>query len=142
MKEVLFVCVRNSGRSQMAEAFFNRLAEERGLDVRAGSAGTQPAERVNATVRQAMIEIGIDTSMLKPKLLTEEMVERAEIVVTMGCAVGANACPGIGRKDVTDWGMPDPEGMSEDQVRVLRDAIRSRVVALLESLTAGQPTGR
>ena len=68
--------------------------------------------------------------MLKPKLLTEEMVERA------------NACPAIGRKDVTDWGMPDPEGMSEGQVRDIRDAIGSRVVALLESLTAGQPTGR
>ncbi len=142
MKEVLFVCVRNSGRSQMAEAFFNRLAEERGLDVRAGSACTQRAEHVNATVRQVMIEVGLDMAALKPKLLTEEMVERAEFVVAMGCAVDANACPGIGRKDVTDWGMPDPEGMSEDQVRVLRDAIRSRVVALLESLTAGRPSGR
>ena len=96
MKEVLFVCVRNSGRSQMAEAFFNRLAEERGLDVRAGSAGTQPAERVNATVRQVMIEVGLDMAALKPKLLTEEMVERAEVVVTMGCAVDANACPASG----------------------------------------------
>ena len=142
MREVLFVCVRNSGRSQMAEAFFNRLAEERGLDVRAGSAGTQPAERVNATVRQVMIEVGLDMAALKPKLLTEEMVERAEVVVTMGCAVDANACPAIGRKDVTDWGMPDPEGMSADQIRDIRDAIGIRVVALLESLTAGQPTGR
>ena len=70
MKEVLFVCVRNSGRSQMAEAFFNRLAEERGLDVRAGSAGTQPAEHVNATVREAMIEVGLDMAALKPKLIS------------------------------------------------------------------------
>ena len=141
MNGVLFVCVRNSGRSQMAEAFFNRLAEERGLDVRAGSAGTQPAERLNDTVRGAMAEIGIDTSALKPKLLTDEMIEPAPLVVTMGCAVDSNACPAIGRKDVRDWGMPDPEGMSMDDVRAVRDAIGNRVFELLDSLAADQPKG-
>ena len=126
----------------MAEAFFNRLAEERGLDVIAHSAGTEPAERLNDAVRAVMSEIGIDTSELKPKLLTDEMVEGAAAVVTMGCAVDANACPAIGRKDVADWGMPDPEGMSSDQVKTLRDAIRDRVMEMLESLKAGQPEDR
>lgn len=139
MTEVLFVCVRNSGRSQLAEALFNRLAEERGLDVRARSAGTEPAEHINDAVRAAMAEIGLDASALRPKLLTDEMVERAAAVFTMGCAVDSNACPAIGRKDVSDWGLPDPEGMSMDEVRALRDAIQGRVTELLESLPIGQP---
>ena len=140
MTEVLFVCVRNSGRSQMAAAFFNALAEERGVDVRARSAGTHPAERLNPTVCGVLTEAGIDTSALEPDMLTDEMVERAAIVVTMGCVVDSNACPAIGREDVADWGLPDPEGMSPEQVREVRDRIRSRVVGLLDSLTAGQPT--
>ena len=122
----------------MAEAFFNRLAEERGLDVRARSAGTEPAERLNDAVRAAMTETGIDTSALEPKALTAEMVERAEAVFTMGCAVDSNACPAIGRRDVSDWGLPDPEGMSPAQVRAVRDAIRGRVAGLLDSLEAGR----
>ena len=142
MTEVLFVCVRNSGRSQLAEALFNRLAEERGLDVRARSAGTEPAEHINGAVRAAMAEIGLDASALRPKLLTDGMVERAAAVFTMGCAVDSNACPAIGRKDVTDWGMPDPEGMAPDEVRALRDVILDRVMGLLESLKAGRHTVR
>ncbi len=134
MTDVLFVCVRNSGRSQMAEALFNRIAEERGVDVRARSAGAHPAERLNPAVREVLTEVGIDTSALEPKLLTEEMAERAPYVVTMGCAVDSNACPAIRRKDIEDWGMPDPEGMSTDDVRAVRDAIRSRVVEMVVSL--------
>ena len=75
-------------------------------------------------------------------MLTDEMVERAAVVVTMGCAVDSNACPAIGRKDIEDWGLPDPEGMSADDVRAVGDAVRSQVLGLLDCLTAEQPTGR
>ncbi|RJO61179.1 MAG: arsenate reductase ArsC [Dehalococcoidia bacterium] len=129
MKTVLFVCVHNSSRSQMAEAFFNRLA---GGKARAMSAGTQPSEAVNPVVARAMLEAGLDISRNKPKLLTSEMLDKADRVITMGCLDSAS-CPA---RLVTaeDWGLPDPEGKTLAEVIKIRDKIERRVAELLEGL--------
>ena len=131
---VLFVCVHNAGRSQMAEAFFNQLARERDLNARAESAGTEPADRVHLEVATAMREIGLDLPEKQPRLLTDEMVEKANQVVTMGCAPDAATCPAILLKDVKDWGLPDPHGQSLEQVRRIRDQVRARVEELLSQM--------
>lgn len=126
MMKVLFVCVGNSGRSQMAEAFFNRLANGK---ARASSAGTQPAESVNPVVVEAMREIGIDIGDRKPKALTLEMVEQADRVVTMGCGE-QGICPAT-FVETTEWNLEDPKGKPLDKVREIRDETRSRVIDLL-----------
>ncbi len=126
---VLFVCVRNSGRSQMAEAFFNRIAEGKG---RAYSAGTQPAHEVNPVVVQAMREVGIDIRGSKPKLLTRDMLEQANMVVTMGCGA-EGVCPATFVK-TEDWELEDPEGKPLSEVRRIRDEIRAGVVDLVNKL--------
>jgi arsenate reductase len=132
--EVLFVCVHNAGRSQMAKAFFNQLASERGLPLRAESAGTEPAERVHPNVVDAMLEVGLDLSAERPRLLTNEMADSARKVVTMGCMVDSEACPAVFLKDVEDWGLPDPKDRSVEDVRAIRDAIRQKVEELIASL--------
>jgi arsenate reductase (thioredoxin) len=129
MKTVLFVCVHNSGRSQMAEAFFNALA---GGKARAISAGTRPATRVNATVAAAMKELGIDISRRKPKALTFEMMEKADRAITMGCGV-EESCP-ASFAPTEDWQLDDPEGRPLDEVRKIRDDIRARVEKLVREL--------
>ncbi len=134
MSDVLFVCVHNAGRSQIAKALFRQMAEKRGLPLRAESAGTEPADQVHANVVQAMAEVGVDLSEEKPQLLTNEMVERANKVITMGCAVDSDACPAVFLKVVEDWGLPDPAGQPIDPVREIRDTIRQRVDELLRSL--------
>ena len=134
MTDVLFVCVHNSGRSQMAEALFNQMAAERGMGLRAGSAGTQPAESIDPTVAEAMRELGIDLSPERPKPLTDAMAEDAERVITMGCVVDAGACPAILLKNVQDWGLPDPKGRSLIEVRAIRDEVARRVEALMAAL--------
>ena len=131
---VLFVCVHNAGRSQVAKALFDRAAIARGLEVRAESGGTEPGERVHPVVQEAMREIGIDLSDAKPQLMTNESVESAARVVTMGCSVDANACPAILLRDVEDWGLPDPKEMRLPDVRALCDEIAARVEALLDTL--------
>ena len=131
---VLFVCVHNAGRSQMAAALFNRAASERGLVVRAESAGTAPADRVHPNVVESMRELSFDISGARPALLTDEMVTRAGRVVTMGCAVDGDACPAILLKDVDDWGLPDPKGAPPDEVRAIRATIGERVGRLLDEL--------
>lgn len=136
MLDVLFVCVHNAGRSQMAKAFFNHLAKQKGLPLRAESAGTQPAEHIHPEVVQAMQEVGIDLASAKPQQLTDELVRRARRVIVMGCAVDAQACPAILLKGVEDWGLPDPKGLPLPQVRAIRDTIRQKVEALLEALEA------
>ena len=133
MKPIVFVCVHNSGRSQMAEAFFNHLAAERGLDVRAESAGTVPGDAVNPVAAEAMLELGISLEGQSPSLLTGEVVERADRLITMGCGVEAAACP-AGSFFTEDWGLDDPHGKSLDEVRPVRDQVRARVEALLDSL--------
>lgn len=135
-KRVLFVCVHNAGRSQMAAALFNWLARERGLDWVAESAGTDPAERVHPKVVAVMAELGLDLAGVRPRLLTNEEVQVAERVITMGCEVDAGVCPAVFIKDVADWGLPDPKGRPLDEVRAIRDEIRRRVEALLDELGA------
>jgi arsenate reductase len=128
-KSVLFVCVHNSGRSQMAEAFFNHLA---GNKASALSAGTKPALKINPTIIQVMRETGIDISRQKPKMLTLEMMESADRVITMGCDV-EETCP-AGIVPMEDWGIEDPEGKPEEKIREIRDIIRNKVATLIKEL--------
>jgi arsenate reductase (thioredoxin) len=127
---VLFVCLHNAGRSQMSTALFVRAADGRH---EATSAGTAPADRVHPEVVAAMNEIGIDLSERKPQLLTRELAERADVVVTMGCG---DACPYIPGKRYLDWDLPDPKGRPLEEVRALRDDIERCVVALATELDA------
>ena len=123
---VLFVCVHNAARSQMAEAFFNNLTSGRHRGMNAGS---QPVESVNSNAVKAMAEIGIDISNAKPKRLMVDLVEKANIVITMGC--GENVCP-IVPKEVIEWDLEDPSGKSMERVREIRDQIRDKIHGLIE----------
>lgn len=127
---ILFVCVENAGRSQMAEAF----AKERGM--RASSAGTMPSSKVNPIVVELMREAGIDLSANRPKMLTNDMINEASLVVTMGCSV-EEVCPrpmlAKMQKKLIDWHVDDPKGKSIDEVRKIRNDIERRVKELLES---------
>jgi len=129
LPQVLFVCVHNAGRSQMAEAFFNQLARGK---ARVSSAGTAPADAVDPTVVEAMREVGIDISGNKPKALTREMVEQADVVVTMGCGA-EGVCPAT-FVETEDWGLADPKGQPLPEVRKIRDEIRARVGDLLKRI--------
>jgi protein-tyrosine-phosphatase len=126
--EVLFVCVHNAGRSQMAAALLERSAAGR---VVVRSAGSTPADEVNPSVVQAMAEIGLDISSEKPKGLTDDSVRGADVVITMGCG---DACPIFPGKRYLDWELADPSGKTVDEVRPIRDEIDRRVRALLEEL--------
>ncbi len=134
--DVLFVCVHNAGRSQIAKALFNARAIERGLDISAGSAGTIPSERVHPAVVEVMAEIGIDLSSEHGRLLTDEMLSDDPRVITMGCQVDAEACPSLVIDRVVDWGLPDPKDRPIDEVRAIRDEIGNRVDALLSEMTS------
>jgi len=127
MKKVLFVCVGNSGRSQMAEAFFNQKARGKAVAI---SAGTNPATQVNSIVVAAMREVDIEIQGKKPKMLTAEMLEGADRVITMGCNV-SEACP-ASFVPAEDWGLDDPEGKPIEEVRQIRDKIKARVEELVE----------
>jgi arsenate reductase (thioredoxin) len=127
--DVLFICVHNSGRSQMAEAFFNLLAHGKYL---AASAGTEPAAQIDSIVIRVMAEAGIDMQGRKPRPLTPEMAKEARLVITMGCGV-SKSCPAL-FIPVEDWGLPDPKGMPVAGVRRLRDDIKSRVSKLIKRL--------
>lgn len=131
MKTILFVCVHNSGRSQMAEAFFNMLA---GGKAQALSAGTHPTERVNPMVVDAMKEVGIDISGNKPDMLTMEMINKADRMITMGCGAEAEAVCPARFIETEDWALEDPEGKSLDEVRKIRDEIKERVSKLVSEL--------
>jgi arsenate reductase (thioredoxin) len=130
LPEVLFVCVHNAGRSQMAAALLEHRAEGR---VRVRSAGSAPADEVNPAVVAAMAELGIDISNERPKRLTDESVAEADVVVTMGCG---DACPVFPGKRYLDWELDDPSGKSVDDVRSIRDEIDRRVKVLLAELVA------
>ena len=130
MKTVLFVCVGNSGRSQMAEAFFNYYAG--GNKARAISAGTEPASAVSRTAIEAMREVGIDISRNKPKALTPEMIDQANLVITMGCGAEA-ACP-ASWVETRDWALEDPKDKPIEKVREIRDEIKTKVLNLLKEL--------
>jgi protein-tyrosine-phosphatase len=128
MANVLFVCLHNAGRSQMSRALFERDAVGRHT---ATSAGTEPGERVHPEVVEVMREIGIDLASHQPRLLTSELAEQADVVVTMGCG---DRCPVIPGKRYLDWDLPDPNGRSLDEVRTTRDEIAGRVSHLLHEL--------
>jgi len=126
--QVLFVCVHNAGRSQMAAALLDRYAEGR---VRVRSAGSTPANEINPAVVAAMDEVGIDLSRELPKPLSTDVVEAADVVVTMGCG---DACPVFPGKRYLDWDLPDPSGLPVDEVRPIRDRIDVLVRELLGTL--------
>lgn len=128
--EVLFVCVHNAGRSQMAAALLQRLAGDK---VVVRSAGSTPADEVNPAVADAMAEIGIDLSEAVPKILTTDAVEASDVVVTMGCG---DACPVFPGKRYLDWELEDPAGRSVDEVRAIREQIAERVKSLVSELLA------
>ena len=126
---VLFACVHNAGRSQMAAGFFNALADP--ATARAISAGTRPADRVNPVVVQAMLEVGIDVSGERPQRLTPELARGAEWLITMGCGDECPVVPGVKRDD---WPLDDPADQPLERVRAIRDEIRSRVEGLIQTL--------
>lgn len=129
-KIILFVCVANAGRSQMAESIFNQMKPP---GFRAISAGTNPAKEVNPLVVEVLSEIEIDASANKPKRITPEMVAEAHRVITMGCEA-SGFCPAKFLPKVEDWHIEDPEGKSLSEVRSIRDAIRQRVQTLIQGL--------
>ncbi|MBI1271020.1 arsenate reductase ArsC [bacterium] len=125
--QVIFACVHNAGRSQMAAALFNQLAPDQSMV--AISAGTQPADRVHPEVVEVMSELDIDLSNTQPQLLTEELAGQADFLITMGCGEACPFVPGLKR---LDWPLKDPKGQSIDEVRAIRDEIRERVSVLLK----------
>jgi len=124
---VLFVCVHNAGRSQMAAGWLRHLAGDR---VRVFSAGSEPADRVNAVAVAAMAEVGIDIAAAEPTVLASDTVRASDVVITMGCG---DACPVFPGKRYEDWELTDPAGLSLEQVRPIRDEIRARVEGLIAS---------
>lgn len=126
MKRVVFACVHNAGRSQMAAAWFNRVADP--AKAAAVSAGTQPADRVHPVVMDAMNEKGIDLSVARPTKLTPELAQGAAFLVTMGCG---ESCPYIPGVPILDWPLPDPKGQGIESVRVIRDEVEARVRAFV-----------
>jgi arsenate reductase len=131
MTSVLFVCLHNAGRSQISQALFERAADGRHTAL---SAGTTPAEHVHPVVIEAMRELGIDLAGRRPQLLTRELAEQADMVVTMGCG---DACPYIPGKRYIDWNLPDPKGRPISEVRDIRDDIARRVTTLAGALDTG-----
>jgi arsenate reductase len=128
MATVLFVCLHNAGRSQMSQALFERASNGRHIAV---SAGTTPSDRVHPEVVEVMRELDIDLADRRPRLLTSELAQRADVMVTMGCG---DACPYFPGKRYIDWDLPDPMGQPIETVRDIRDEIRSRVERLLAEL--------
>jgi len=128
MKTVLFACVHNAGRSQMAASWFNALVDP--ASATAVSAGTQAGERVHPEVLKAMNEVGIDLSSARPQLLTEQLAKNANLLVTMGCGESCPVVPGVERQD---WPLADPKGQSLERVREIREEIRGRVMELISA---------
>ena len=128
MNKVIFACVHNAGRSQMAAAFFNRFANPN--RARAISAGTEPGEAVHPEVVAAMREVGIDLSGARPQRLTDELAGKTALLVTMGCGEKCPLIPGLER---LDWSLSDPKGQPPAEVRRIRDDVRDRVAALVDT---------
>jgi arsenate reductase (thioredoxin) len=129
---VLFVCVHNAGRSQMAAAFLSHLS---GGAVEVRSAGSEPGDQVNPAAVQAMAEVGIDITSERPKILTDRAVRDSDVVITMGCG---DTCPFYPGKRYEDWVLEDPAGKGVESVRPIRDEIRHRVEALIADLVPAQ----
>lgn len=130
MKKVVFVCVENSARSQMAEAFAKHYGKNR---IEVMSAGTKPAERVNPLAIQVMKEKGIDISKNKPKAIDYRDIEDADMIITMGCGAGG-FCPASFLERVLEWGIEDPKGKTIEEVRKIRDEIERRVKRLIDDI--------
>jgi protein-tyrosine-phosphatase len=130
MKKLLFVCVENAGRSQMAEAFAKYYGDRR---IDALSAGTMPSNEVNPVVVEVMREKGIDISKNKPKLITAQMVQEADSIIVMGCSA-QGFCPAPLLNKVIDWGIEDPKGKGIEEVRKIRDEIERKVTALVKEV--------
>lgn len=130
MKKILFVCVENAGRSQMAEAFFRKYMPK-GFE--AISAGTKPSTQINPIVLQAMKEIGIDIENQTPKHISQQIISESEKAINMGC-MDKESCPSLFMKDILDWQIPDPKGKSIEEVRKIRDQIKTKVMILIKSL--------
>ena len=128
MKTVLFACIHNAGRSQMAAAWFNALANKN--EAQAISAGTEPVTRVHPEVVEAMREVGIELEGLKPQKLTDELAVRAAMLITMGCGEACPHIPGLRR---LDWPLEDPKGKPVERVREIRDEVKGHVLKLLET---------
>ena len=133
---VLFVCVHNAGRSQMAAGFLTHLGSGR-VEVR--SAGSIPGDQVNPSAVAAMAEVGIDISAQRPKILTTDAVQASDVVITMGCG---DACPIFPGKQYLDWDLEDPAGRGVEAVRPIRDEIKTRIEALLTELLRDQSTAQ
>lgn len=127
-KTILFVCVHNAGRSQMAAGFMRELGGDR---VEVLSAGSAPKDSINPVAVEAMAELGIDISNQSPKILTPESVQQSDVVITMGCG---DACPYYPGKRYEDWKLEDPAGQGIEPVRIIRDEIKARILALLNEL--------
>ncbi|MGQ4388353.1 arsenate reductase ArsC [Streptomyces sp. SAS_270] len=134
LASVLFVCVHNAGRSQMAAGFLDHLAGDR-IEVR--SAGSVPGDRVNPSAVEAMKEVGIDIAGAQPKILTTEAVQASDYVITMGCG---DACPVFPGKKYLDWALEDPAGKGVGSVRPIRDEIRTRIESLIAEIDGRQET--
>ncbi|MFE5936699.1 arsenate reductase ArsC [Streptomyces sp. NPDC056470] len=132
LASVLFVCVHNAGRSQMAAGFLNHLAGDR-IEVR--SAGSVPGDQVNPAAVEAMKEVGVDISGQRPKVLTTEAVQASDYVITMGCG---DACPIFPGKKYLDWALEDPAGQGVDAVRPIRDEIKGLIEGLIAEIDAKQ----
>ena len=130
MKKILFVCVENAGRSQIAEGFFRKYAPDGFVAV---SAGTKPVDNLNPIAVEVMKEVGIDISQQKSKLISNEMIDESESVVNMGC-MDKQSCPALFVEDIADWGIEDPKDKSIEQVRIIRDTIESKVKELVTKL--------
>jgi len=128
-QKILFVCVENAGRSQMAEGFFRKYAHK----FEAISAGTKPTVSLIPEVVEAMHEIGIDITKQKPKLLSNEMIEESIKTVNMGC-IDKKSCPSLFLKDVIDWNIIDPKGKSLEEIKKIRDHIKSETLTLIKKL--------
>ena len=129
--KILFVCVENAGRSQMAEGFLRKYAPY----LQVSSAGTKPNSKLNPVVVQVMSEVGIDITEQKPKKLTDEMIEKSTITVNMGC-MDKELCPSLFANDVTDWNISDPKDKDVNHVREIRNHVKTLVLSLIQNLDA------
>ncbi len=129
-EDVLFVCVENAGRSQMAEAFFRKFTENRFNVI---SAGTTPSKELNPIVVQVMKEIGIDMNNQNPKMLSESMISNSFKTINMGC-MDKESCPALFVKDVINWNIPDPKEKTIEQIREIRDQIKTEVLNLIATM--------
>jgi arsenate reductase (thioredoxin) len=130
MKKILFVCVENAGRSQMAEAFFRKFMPKGFESI---SAGTNPSGKINPIVVQAMKEIDIDIEKQTPHSISQQMIDESVHTVNMGC-IDKESCPALFMKDVLDWQIPDPKGKPIEEVRQIRDQIKAKVIVLIQSI--------